>query len=327
MTGRTPVTEQLLTDDDAGAIPWSVVQERLENPEKARTYWLATLRPDGRPHVMPVIGAWIDGAFYFISGDDTRKGRNLAGDSRCVIAVSSTVLPSLDIIVEGDAVPVTDQATLHRVTDAYRSKLEWPLEVKGDRVEGPNAPTAGPPPYTVFRLTPATVFGLPGTTGMEQFDPAELPRPTRCDSRPLTDRVPSGEVLLVADQVAPFGLGSFVGRLPHCEVGHEVVRRGAVPVPLPRWRVNGVAGVDLDGLGAAGLDPPDTLGHVERLSHCVGVPGISSSRCEADDADADARGRFAEGHDVEPDVADEAVGRSLGGRRLRLDLHAVDLLS
>ena len=179
MAERTPVAEQPLVDDDAGATSWAVAAERLENPERARTYWLATVRPDGRPHVMPLIGTWIDGAFYFISGDATRKGRNLAGDSRCVIAASSTTLPSLDIIVEGDAVEVTDEATLRRVTDAYQTQMEWPLEVRDNKVHGPNAPTAGPPPYTVFRLTPSTVFGLPGLTGMERFDPAELPRPTR----------------------------------------------------------------------------------------------------------------------------------------------------
>ena len=86
MAERTPVAETALTDDDAGPTSWAVAQERLDNPESARTYWLATARPDGRPHVMPVIGTWIDGAFYFITGDATRKGRNLAGDSRCVIA-------------------------------------------------------------------------------------------------------------------------------------------------------------------------------------------------------------------------------------------------
>ena len=179
MAERTPVAEQPMTDGDAAVTSWEVARHRLENPERARTYWLATVRTDGRPPVMPLIGTWIDGGFYFISGDATRKGRNLAGDSRCVVTVSSTTLPSLDIIVEGDAEPVTDEATLVRVADAYRSTMEWPLEVQGNKVHGPNAPTAGPPPYTVFRLTPSTVFGLPGLTGMEQFDPAELPRPTR----------------------------------------------------------------------------------------------------------------------------------------------------
>ncbi len=96
-----------------------------------------------------------------------------------MIATSTTTLPSLDIIIEGDAAEVTDGATLRRVTDAFRSKMEWPLELRGTKVHGPNAPTAGPPPYTVFSLTPSTVFGLPGMTGMEQFKPEELPRPTR----------------------------------------------------------------------------------------------------------------------------------------------------
>jgi hypothetical protein len=62
--------------------------------------------------------------------------------------------------------------------------MEWPLEVRGDKVHGPNAPTAGPPPYTVFQVAPSTVFGLRGLTGMEQFDPADLPRPTRWRFKP-----------------------------------------------------------------------------------------------------------------------------------------------
>lgn len=173
------MAEQPLTDDGAGTTAWAEARERLENPEKPRTYWIATVRPDGRPHVMPIIGAWIDGALYFLSGDATRKGRNLAGDSRCVIVTGSTKLPSLDIILEGEATRVTDEATLRHVTDVYRTKMEWPLELQGEGVHGPNAPTAGPPPYSVFRLTPSTVFGLPGMTGMEQFEPGELPRPTR----------------------------------------------------------------------------------------------------------------------------------------------------
>jgi hypothetical protein len=39
--------------------------------------------------------------------------------------------------------------------------MGWPLEVR-DGVFGPNAPTAGPPPYAVYELRPTTVFGLPG---------------------------------------------------------------------------------------------------------------------------------------------------------------------
>jgi hypothetical protein len=54
-------------------------------------------------------------------------------------------------------------------------------EAKGDKVYGPNAPTAGSPPYTIFRIVPSRAYGLPGMFGMEQFDQADLPRPTRWD--------------------------------------------------------------------------------------------------------------------------------------------------
>lgn len=167
MTERTPVAEQPLADG-AMVTPWREARERLEHPEPGRTYWLATVRPDGRPHVMPILGLWLDGAFYFITGETTRKGKNLASDPRCVITASSTALPALDVILEGDARKVIDDATLQRVADAYGATMDWPLEVHDGSVVGPNAPTAGPPPYAVYELTPTTVYGLPGITGTEE---------------------------------------------------------------------------------------------------------------------------------------------------------------
>jgi nitroimidazol reductase NimA-like FMN-containing flavoprotein (pyridoxamine 5'-phosphate oxidase superfamily) len=184
MTDRKPVAATSLGEDDAPASRWSSAEERLANPEKGRTYWLATVRADGRPHVMPLIGLWFEGAFYFLTGDGTRKGRNLAGDPRCVITASSTALPSLDLIIEGDARKVTDEKPLRQVIEAFGSRLEWPLEIRGEEVYGESAPTAGPPPYSVYQVTPALVFGLPGMLGMEQFDPADLPRPTRWEFQP-----------------------------------------------------------------------------------------------------------------------------------------------
>jgi hypothetical protein len=173
------IDAQALTD--RGAAPWATAEERLENPERPRTYWLATVRGDGRPHVMPIIGLWLAREFYFVSGERTRKARNLARDSRCVVVTGTTTLPSLDLIVDGVAAIVTDETKLHRVTAAFRSQMEWPLEVRDGRVHGPNAPTAGPPPYAVWAIRPSSVIGLPGMTGMEQFKPEDLPRPTRWD--------------------------------------------------------------------------------------------------------------------------------------------------
>jgi nitroimidazol reductase NimA-like FMN-containing flavoprotein (pyridoxamine 5'-phosphate oxidase superfamily) len=180
MTEQVPRGVQLLVGGDSETTSWEMARERLANPEHQRTSWLATTRPDGRPHLMPVITTWIDDAIHIIAGEGTRKGRNLAADGRCVVATSSTTLPSLDIVIEGRAEPVTDEASVRHLAEVY-SKSGWPLEANGAKVDGPNAPTAGPPPYTIFRIVPSKVFGLPGMYGMDQFEQSDLPRPTRWD--------------------------------------------------------------------------------------------------------------------------------------------------
>jgi hypothetical protein len=177
---RSPERERSLAEDQAGATSWDVVRERLANPEVPRTSWLATAGADGKPHLVPINAFWIDGALHMVVGEGTRKARDLATDDRCVVGMSSTKLPSIDIVVEGHAKPLTDEAAVQRVTEILIQN-GWPLEVKGDKVYGPNAPTAGPPPYSILRMVPTKVLGLPGMFGMEQFKPEELPRPTRWD--------------------------------------------------------------------------------------------------------------------------------------------------
>ena len=87
-----------------------------------------------------------------------------------------------DLIIEGKAEPITDGDELRRATETFQSRLEWPgLEVRAGAVHGPSAPTAGLPPYAMYRLVPERIFGLPGMLGMERFAPEDLPRPTRWD--------------------------------------------------------------------------------------------------------------------------------------------------
>lgn len=177
---RAPERTQSLLGGASVTSSWEMARARLANPEQSRTCWLATTRPDGRPHLMPVIAFWIDDAMHILAGKGTQKARNIAADDRCVIATGSTTLPSLDIVIEGRAEPITDAEHVRHVAGVFTEK-GWPLEVTEDGVAGPNAPTAGPPPYTFYRIVPSRVFGLPGMTGMEQFNPEELPKPTRWD--------------------------------------------------------------------------------------------------------------------------------------------------
>ena len=177
---RTPQSTESLIGPEADTTPWEMARERLANPEQPRTCWLATTRSDGRPHLMPVIGFWIEGAMHVVAGEGTQKARNIAANDHCVIATSSTRLPSLDVIVEGRAEALTDPDAVRDIA-TFLNDNNWPLEAKGDEVYGPHGPTAGPPPYRIFRITPSRVFGLPGMTGMDQFDPGDLPKATRWD--------------------------------------------------------------------------------------------------------------------------------------------------
>ena len=119
--------------------------------------WVATTRPDGRPHVAGVGAIWLDGKFWIVSGPGTRKSRNLAENPSCVISVG---LPGIDLVVEGTAERVTDDATLQRLADEYRSQ-GWEPEVKDGAFTAPyNAPSAGPPPWDLWAITPRTAFGV-----------------------------------------------------------------------------------------------------------------------------------------------------------------------
>jgi hypothetical protein len=132
--------------------------------ESTATYWLATVRPNGAPHVMPVLGIWVDGRLFFSAGERTRKARNLARDCRCVVTVEEE---PVDLVVEGDASIVRDDATLARVADAFAAIAGWQVTVRRGALHAAGgAPTAGPPPYDVYEVTPTVAFGLPVGEGV-----------------------------------------------------------------------------------------------------------------------------------------------------------------
>ena len=141
-------------DPDA-VIPWPDAVARLSS---ARLFWLATIHPDGRPHVRPVFAVWTDGMLCTTTNPTARKGRNLAADPRCT---GTTSTDDVDFVVEGTAAPVTDPGLVERVFEAYRAKYGWPAAVVGDAFDAPfGAPTAGPPPYRPYAITPHTVYGI-----------------------------------------------------------------------------------------------------------------------------------------------------------------------
>lgn len=121
--------------------------------------WLATVRPDGAPHVVPVFGAWSEPVVFVSSKDTARKSRNLDADGRCVL---TTDVDGVHLVVEGTASPVRDEATLERASATFRQVYDWATTVAGEELDAEyGAPTSGGPPYRVYQIAPSKVFAFP----------------------------------------------------------------------------------------------------------------------------------------------------------------------
>lgn len=154
--GKEPTTELDPRYSVEGATPtdWSEARERLE---AAEVYWLSTVRPDGRPHVTPLLSVWLDGALHFCTGPGERKARNLAANPNCVLTTGGNALgEGLDLVVEGAALPVTEEMPLRRVAAAYEAKYgsDWHFDVRDRAFAWPGGRAL------VFGVRPVTAFGF-----------------------------------------------------------------------------------------------------------------------------------------------------------------------
>ena len=150
-------------------LDWSAIDARLRaglsqapgtgGPSR-HTCWLATINPDGSPHVTGVGALWADGCFWFETGQDTRKGKNLARDPRCTLSVAAQ---EFDLVVAGEAAVVTDPAVLADLAARWAAE-GWPARVDDTGLALTaefSAPSAGRPPWHVYRISPrmATAVG------------------------------------------------------------------------------------------------------------------------------------------------------------------------
>ena len=156
MARTDPATEldDRYSSEGATATVWSQASGRLE---RAQLYWLATIRPEGGPHVTPLLAVWQDGRLHFCTGPSEQKAHNLARNPRCALITGCNALDEgLDLVVEGEAVGVTDDGRLRRLADAWVAKYgeEWRFGVRDGRFihEAGDA--------LVFEVVPATGFGF-----------------------------------------------------------------------------------------------------------------------------------------------------------------------
>ncbi|HET7488679.1 MAG TPA: pyridoxamine 5'-phosphate oxidase family protein [Acidimicrobiales bacterium] len=160
-------------------LEWGPVAARLEagmtqapgtgGPNR-HTCWLATIDADGSPHVTGIGGIWVDGALFFETGERSRKGRNLARDPRCTLSVA---VEEFDVVVEGRAERELDPDVVAAMAARWAA-AGWPARVDDSGIAltaDYSAPSAGPPPWAVYRLTPAraTVLATTGVGGASRF--------------------------------------------------------------------------------------------------------------------------------------------------------------
>ena len=155
MTTPTTRLDTVFSDPGTTATSWGDTRKTLE---AAELFWLATVRADGRPHMTPLVAVWLDDALHFCTGDAEQKAVNLRSNQKVILMTGCNQWDSgLDVVVEGQAVRVTDRSTLQRLAEVWARKWDgrWQYEpgddgFQGDEHEG----------VLVFSVRPAKIFAF-----------------------------------------------------------------------------------------------------------------------------------------------------------------------
>lgn len=153
----TPVTalDQRYSGSEAVAVSWDQTRSVLESAE---LFWVSTVRADGRPHVTPVVAVWTGGTLCFSTGAEEQKYANLRANQHVALTTGCNSWDhGLDVVVEGPASHVTDEATLTLIASAFATKWEgrWKYAVRDGRFYNADF---GDHPSEVFAVTPTKVF-------------------------------------------------------------------------------------------------------------------------------------------------------------------------
>ena len=138
------------------AVEWATARDQLRD---AMSYQLTTVRPDGRPHQTTIAGVWVDDVFSFTTSRGEQKARNLeAGNHHVIVTAGNSGWAGTDVVLEGEAVEVTDPARLGALVDAFRTKYDdlFGFRLEDGRFSADGAPGAA----LVYNVTARKAFGF-----------------------------------------------------------------------------------------------------------------------------------------------------------------------
>ena len=150
-TPRTTELDARYSSPGATPVAWPRTEELLRD---AAIFWLSTVRSDGGPHVTPVIAVWTGDAVHFCTGPEEQKAKNLAANPNVVVTTGTNTWTAIDVVVEGEAAPVTDEDRLRDLAAAWEAKYgaDWHFDVADGafRHEGGRA--------DVFAVSPTKIY-------------------------------------------------------------------------------------------------------------------------------------------------------------------------
>jgi hypothetical protein len=129
----------LMFRKDKSSLSWAWAVDHFS---KAHNYFLSTTRSDGRPHVMPIWGVWLDRAFYFSTGRRSRKSKNLTLNPHCVVCPEDA---SKAVNLEGTARGILEKSLRTRFAAACKKKYDWDM-----------SDTKEP----IYEVRPRVIFGI-----------------------------------------------------------------------------------------------------------------------------------------------------------------------
>ncbi|GGC54396.1 pyridoxamine 5'-phosphate oxidase family protein [Hoyosella rhizosphaerae] len=154
-THPTPQLDERFSAPGATEADWDRIDTALTDAE---VYWISTVRPPGQPHVTPLIGIWRENEYWFCTGADEQKAKNLAANARATVTTGTNVLDrGVDVVIEGKVQVETNAPLLQTIAAQYIEKYGsgWTFDVVDGHFEHADGGRA-----VVYRLTPTTVFAF-----------------------------------------------------------------------------------------------------------------------------------------------------------------------
>jgi nitroimidazol reductase NimA-like FMN-containing flavoprotein (pyridoxamine 5'-phosphate oxidase superfamily) len=143
------------SDASAVATEWHETRRLLET---AQLFWISTVRGDGRPHVTPLVAVWLDGTIHFCTGPSEQKAVNLRSNPHVILTTGCNQWNTgVDVVVEGDAVQITDNEALERLAKAWATKWDgqWQFEARNGVFHHKDSGTA-----LVFSVRPVKILAF-----------------------------------------------------------------------------------------------------------------------------------------------------------------------